>query len=106
MKSKQIDESAGRIGAAMREARLTHHMKCKEIAELLRVTPQELIRYEHGTDKVPFDVLQRIFVHVYKTLQMRCLESKYYHQRCMFRKMKEYYTKRDAAKKAKASSAL
>ncbi len=104
MKTKQIDETAGRIGLAMQAARRTHHLKRNDVAELLRITPHELVRYENGTDKVPFDILQRIFVHGYKAIQMRSLESKYHHQRCMFRKMKEYYARKDAKAKTAALS--
>ena len=92
MTKKQLDETAARIGVVMCYARRTCHMSRNEVAELLRITHAELLEYERGTDKIPFDILNRIFVLSYKTIQLRRIESKYYQQRNMFRKMKQNMT--------------
>jgi len=85
---KQIDETAGRLGAAMRQARRICCLGPDDVAVLLGIMPAELAEYERGTAQVPYDVLQHVFVMGYKMMQVRIIESRYRSHRNVFRKIK------------------
>ena len=86
MKKGKIDETAGRMGTAMRSARQVCHIALDEAASFLDITPAELFEYERGSAEVPFGVLEHVFTMGYKMLHIRILENKYLRQRNLFRK--------------------
>ena len=87
---KQIDETAGRLGMAMRNARYKNYIPQDEIARLLHITPGELNEYERGHEKIPYDIMERVFLFGYRMIQIRTLESMYRRQRKMFNKFNQH----------------
>jgi len=88
-KMKKIDETAGRMGMAMRQARRVCRLVPDDAAILLGIMPTDLAEYERGTAKVPFDVLEHMYVMGYKMLQVRIMENRYRRQRKIFSKIKD-----------------
>ena len=88
-KRKQIDETAGRLGAAMYRARVTRHLSRDEVSALLYIMPDELSEYERGIKKIPDEILQHVFTLGYKMMRFRNLEDRYRQQRKIFRKIKQ-----------------
>lgn len=86
---KQIDETAGRMGIAMRLARHRCYLPHDQVATLLRITPNELAEYEHAQKKITSDILERVFTMAYKMMHLRILESMYRRQRNMFNKFNQ-----------------
>lgn len=86
---KQIDETSGRVGAAMRNARQTCVIMHQDAAALLHITPKELGAYECGAEKIPTDILERVFAMAYKMIQIRQIEDRYRRQRRVFWKLKQ-----------------
>ena len=86
---KQIDETAGRMGFAMRHARKQCRLSADEVAILLHITSAELLSYERGTDKIPTDIIERVFIMGYKMMRVRVLENSYRKYRRIFRKLKQ-----------------
>ena len=86
---KQIDETAGRMGFAMRQARKQCRLSADEVAILLHITSAELLSYERGTDKIPTDIIERVFIMGYKMIRVRTLENSYRKYRRIFRKLKQ-----------------
>ncbi|MDE6481237.1 MAG: helix-turn-helix transcriptional regulator [Alphaproteobacteria bacterium] len=84
---KRIDETAGRIGAAMRHARNVCHLHQDDMAILLRITPAELYAYERGTLKISQDVLERIVLMGFKMIHVHRLERLYRWRRGLFEKL-------------------
>lgn len=91
-KRKQIDETAGRLGAAMRQARLARHLSRDEVGTLLYIMPDELSEYERGIKKIPDEILQYVFSMGYKMMRFRNLEDRYRLQRRIVRKIKQTVT--------------
>jgi len=87
-KMKQIDETAGRLGVAMRRARRVCRLAQDEAAVLLRVTPAELAEYECGRARMPYDVMEHVFLMGYKMMHVRMMERSYRNHRNIFRKIK------------------
>ena len=85
---KPIDETAGRVGAMMRQARRVCHMPTDDAAALLHVMPNELVAYERGFTKIPTDLLERMFVMGYKMMHVRVLENRYRQHRMALMKIK------------------
>lgn len=88
-RTKPIDETAGRLGTIMCNARRLCYMPHDEVAKLLRIPPADMLEYERGTKKIPADVLERVIVLGYKMLRIRALESRYIRQRMVLRRVKE-----------------
>ncbi|MBD5400321.1 hypothetical protein HDR61_01060 [bacterium] len=88
-KRKPIDETAGRVGAMMRQARHVCHMPTDDAAALLYVMPEELVAYERGVKKIPAEVLEHFFVTGYKMMHVRVLEKRYRRHRDSVRKVKK-----------------
>lgn len=88
-RTKPIDETAGRLGAIMCNARRLCYMPHDEVAKLLLISPSEMLEYERGTKKIPADVLERVIVMGYKMLRIRTLESRYRRQRMVLQRVKE-----------------
>lgn len=86
---KQIDETAGRMGIAMRLARRRCYLPYDQVATLLRITPDELAKYERGRQKIPTDILERVFTMAYKMMHCRTLENMYRRQRNLFNKFSQ-----------------
>lgn len=57
-------------------------------AMFLSIMPTDLAQYECGITKIPFDVLEYLFVMGYKMLQVRTTETRYRKQRKIFNKIK------------------
>lgn len=83
---KHIDETAGRLGTAMRHGRNNCHLHQDEMARLLQIRPDELYEYERGTLKIPQDVLERIILMGFKMIHVRRLERLYRWRRHLFEK--------------------
>lgn len=92
-KMKITDDPAKRIGAIMYNARIVGHLSRNELAGLLRVTPEELATYEHGTAQIPADILEHLFLMGYKMMRVRVLEHRYRQNRQLFRKLKQIVAK-------------
>ena len=88
-KQKPIDETAGRVGAMMRQARRVCHMPTDDAAALLYVMPEDLVAYERGFKKIPVEVLEHFFVTGYKMMHVRVLENRFRQHRMALRKMKQ-----------------
>jgi len=88
-KMKKIDETAGRLGLAMRQARRVCRLSQDDAAAILCIMPTNLAEYEFGVTKIPFDVLEHLFVMGYKMLQVRTTESRYRRHRKVFNKIKD-----------------
>jgi len=86
---KQLDETAGRLGIAMRNARRICYIPHDEVAYLLHITPKELAEYEQGIVKIPFDILERILIYGYRTMHARVLEGTYRKKRFVFNKLQK-----------------
>ena len=91
-KTKQIDATAGRMGAMLRSARQMCHMSTDDAALLLRIMPDELAAYERGIMEVPLHIMEHMFVMAYKMMQVRIIERRYYDQRAMLKKLKQICT--------------
>lgn len=91
-KIKQIDATAGRMGAMLRQARRMCQMSTDDAALMLHIMPDELVSYERGTHEVPLNVLEHLFVMGYKMMQIRIIERKYHNQRMQLRKLKQICT--------------
>ncbi len=85
----KIDETAGRLGAALRKARWVCRIPHDEAAILLHVMPNDLHEYERGVTEIPQDILERIFLLGYRMMRFRTLEDKYRLQRKFYRKLKD-----------------
>ncbi|MDE6250637.1 MAG: helix-turn-helix domain-containing protein [Alphaproteobacteria bacterium] len=90
-KTKQIDITAGRLGAMLRRARHVCRMSTDDAATMLRIMPDELAAYEHGIREVPLGVMEHMFVMGYKMIQVRKIEHRYNNHRKMFLKFKQIY---------------
>ncbi|MBD5400407.1 helix-turn-helix domain-containing protein [bacterium] len=88
-KYKQINETAGRMGAMLRRARRVCGMPTDDAAELLRVTPHEMFEYEHGITEIPIEILENMFIMGYKMKQVRVLEKRYIKKRDFLRMTKQ-----------------
>lgn len=86
---RQIDETTGRLGVAMRKARRKCYIPHDELASLLHITPNELAQYEQGIEKIPFDILERIIIFGYRSMHARVLEEIYRKKRYMLKKLKK-----------------
>ena len=91
-KQKQIDITAGRLGAMLRRARHMCKMSTDDAATMLRILPDDLAAYEHGTREVPLNVLEHMFIMGYKMIQVRTIEHRYHNQRKIFRQLKQMCT--------------
>lgn len=91
-KQKQIDATAGRMGAMLRQARHVCRMSTDDAALMLRIMPADLAAYERGIQEIPLNVLEHIFVMGYKMMQVRIIEYRYQNQRNMFRKLNQICT--------------
>ena len=91
-KQKQIDATAGRMGAMLRSARQMCHMSTDDAALLLRIMPDELAAYERGISKMPTGVLEHMFIMGYKMMQVRIIERRYNDQCAMLKKLKQICT--------------
>lgn len=91
-KQKPIDITAGRMGAMLRSARQMCKLSTDDAAHLLRIMPDELAAYEHGTMAIPQSVLEHMFIMGYKMIQVRTIEHRYHNQRKLFRKFKQMCT--------------
>ncbi|MDE6250162.1 MAG: helix-turn-helix domain-containing protein [Alphaproteobacteria bacterium] len=91
-KQKQIDITAGRMGAMLRRARHVCRMSTDDAATMLRIMPDELAAYEHGTGEIPLNVMEHIFVMGYRMIQVRIIEHRYHNQRRLFRKLNQICT--------------
>ena len=89
---KKTNKPANQMGFAMLCARQQCHLQPDEVALLLRITPAELFEYERGTEHMPTDVLQHVFIMGYKMMRIRVLEDRYRRQRRMFQKIKTAVT--------------
>ena len=89
MQNKPIDETAVRLGRAIRLARDNCHLSLDAAAVLLRVLPMELAAYEAGITQIPADILQRITIMGYKLLQARRFDRRYIRMRKMMEKIKQ-----------------
>ncbi|MBD5400996.1 helix-turn-helix transcriptional regulator [bacterium] len=86
---KMPDDTMGRVGAIMHNARMSCRMSRDELADMLRILPNELAAYEHGKIKIPADVLEHVFAMGFSMLRFRTLTSKYRMQRRIFRNLKQ-----------------
>lgn len=82
---KAINDTAGRLGRAMRGARRDCRLCHEDAARLLRVSPNELLEYESGTKNIPTDVFVHVFIMGYKMMEVRTLASRYRCHRKAFR---------------------
>ncbi|MBD5391425.1 helix-turn-helix transcriptional regulator, partial [bacterium] len=62
MSKKQIDRTAGRVGAMMRRARRVCGLNTDDLATMLHIMPDELAAYEHGHSEIPMSILEHMFV--------------------------------------------
>lgn len=83
-----IDETALRLGTAIRIARDNCQLSIDAAATLLRIMPMDLARYESGAAQIPTDILQRITTMGYKMIQARRFDRRYIRLRKMLSKMK------------------
>ena len=84
---KTIDDTAGRVGAMLRQARRVCHMPQDDAAALLHIMPDKLAEYERGFTKIPSALLERMFVLGYKMMHVRVLENRYRQQNIAFRRL-------------------
>ncbi|MBD5400458.1 helix-turn-helix transcriptional regulator [bacterium] len=89
MKQNKIDNTAGRLGRALYDARIACNIPYDNAAMLLHITPNELSEYERGTTEIPHDIMIRMLVMGYKLIHARTLEEKYRRQRNTFKKLKQ-----------------
>ena len=54
---KMPDDTMGRVGAIMHNARMSCRMSRDELADMLRILPNELAAYEHGKIKIPAGII-------------------------------------------------
>jgi len=95
----KFDDTAARMGIAMRYARQNAFIPKDEIATLLGITPNELHEYEQGVRQLPIDIMQRIFAIGYVTIHIRSMEDIYRRKRHLFNKLKKL--ERERTKNAK-----
>lgn len=86
---KQIDNTAGRIGVAMRDARRNAHMPMDVVAWLLHVSLADLQQFETGTKQIPMEVIRYICLMGYQLLQIRSFERMYKQRQYFFNKMRQ-----------------
>lgn len=94
-KQKQIDATAGRMGAMLRVARRACNLTTDDAALLLRIMPDELAAYERGIQEIPQGVLEHMFIMGYKMIQVRIIERRYHKEHMMFRKLKQMCSNTD-----------
>lgn len=87
---KPIDETARRMGIAMRNVRAVIHLSTDEASRLLRIMPNDLMEYERGVTPIPKEILEYIFTTGYQMMRFRYLEDRYRAQRRFFRKLKQH----------------
>ncbi len=87
---KSIDGPTGRIGVILRRARTTCNMSQEEASILLHITQQEICQLERGTEQIPADIIERMFLLAYKSMRMRVLENIYKRRRKIYRRLQEY----------------
>ena len=92
MSKKQIDQTAGRVGAMMRRARRMCGLSTDDLATMLRIMPDELAAYEHAHKEIPMSILEHMFVMSYKMIQVRIIEYRYNRQRNFLRSKKQPVT--------------
>ena len=88
-KQQPIDETAVRLGRAIRLARENCQLSIDAAAVLLRVLPMDLAEFEAGTAQIPADIMQRITVMGYKMMQARRFDRRYIKLRKMMAKIKQ-----------------
>ncbi len=76
----------------MRQARRVCRLSQDDAAMFLSIMPTDLAQYECGITKMPFDVLEHMFVMGYKMLQVRTTETRYRKQRKIFNKIKNTFS--------------
>ena len=59
------------FGQKLRTARHTLRIPLRDMRQLLRVTTQQLHRYENGRDIMPDDMLNRIFTHGVMAMRLK-----------------------------------
>lgn len=69
------------IAVAMRYARRRNYASCAEIAQLLRISQQELSSYEQGTKEIPLNILEMIFTLGYTLMRTRHVQYEYWRMR-------------------------
>ncbi|MBD5400220.1 hypothetical protein HDR61_00515 [bacterium] len=89
MKKKAINETAARVGHALRTARQTARLTHGDSADLFGITMEEQLQYERGTAQIPIELLEHMFVMGYKLIGIRILEKKYRIKRDFIRKIKQ-----------------
>ena len=89
MQKEPIDETAVRLGRAIRIARENCHLSLDAAAVLLRVRPMELAEYEAGTVQIPADIMQRISIMGFKMMQARRFDRRYIRLRKMMERLKQ-----------------
>ena len=83
-----IDQTARRLGIAMRNARTNCQLSIDAAAVLLRILPMELAKYERGIIPIPTDIMQRLTIMGYKMIEARRFDNKYVKMRRMMRILK------------------
>ena len=89
---KPIDETAVRLGTAMKVARNACHVSPDDTASLLRIMPSELAEYERGISQMPTDIIQRVFISGYEMMRFRTLDRRYRKLRHMMHKVRQAST--------------
>lgn len=87
--NKPIDDTARRLGIAIRIARDNCQLSIDAAATLLRIMPMDLAKYERGVLPIPTDILQRITIMGYKMLEARRFDHKYIKMRRTMRQLKK-----------------
>ena len=89
MQKEAIDETAVRLGYAIRIARENCHLSLDAAAVMLRVLPMELAMYEAGIAQIPMDIMQRINIMGFKMMQARRFDRRYIRLRKMMERLKQ-----------------
>lgn len=89
-KKTRLDQTAVRMGAALRHARRHNGLNTDDAAPMLNIMPDELASYEHGIAEMPMDILLYIFTMGYKMIQVRMIERRYRNMRQVFHQSKQY----------------
>lgn len=89
MKVQPIDETAARLGRAMRAGRQMCRLTHDDAARLLRVLPGELLEYECGVKRIPTDVFVQAFTMGYRMMEVRTMRHNYIRHRKILHELKQ-----------------
>jgi len=72
-----VNETAKTMGLALRQARISAYIPRETVARMLRITPDELTRYETAQTAIPMPILQSLFAHGFTMMNARNIQKKY-----------------------------